>query len=276
VTVLTWMSRIYRLMLRAYPPEFRESYADEMVRTFRDRGREIAHAKGPWGLLRYAVFTSKDWCESVLRERMDSMQMPSLSTVRWIFLFFVALDLLLLKGLASPAARNVPVPFVLLVMYGLLVLWATANLDDSRRITLRTGTSLGLVSGIILTAWTTIGEYLWTPDGIAAVLIASTSMVMIFACWSVAGYRAARRTATMSSAWLAGCWSGVVCALVKVTCALLLLKTPLLGQSVGMVLAAAGQHLLEGPVIGALFGAIAGRANLRRNSPATVGLAGGK
>ena len=279
MTVLSWLCRVYRSLLRAYPPEFRERYADEMARVFHDRGREIAGSGGTWGLLGYALSTGRDWFVTVLRERMDSMRMPSIVTLRWVFLFCVALDLVLLTRQATPATGSAPLPFAILVMYGLLVLWVTTNLDDTRRIALRTGTSLGLVSGVILTAWT-IGGLFLRPDGTISIFFGLCSMVLIFASWSVAGYLAARRTAITSSGWLAGCWSGVVCALVKVTFAFLLVKTALSGQNIGFILAASGQHLLEGPVIGALLGGIAGLAarivSKGHSSPTAFGLAGGK
>jgi hypothetical protein len=271
MTVLNWLCDVYRLLLRAYPPEFRERYAVEMARVFRDRGRGIAQSGGTWGLLRYGLTTAKDWFVTVLKERMDSMKMPSLSILRWVFLFCVALDLV------SLARHTAPLPFALLVMYGLLVLLVTTNLDDGRRMALHVGTGWGLISGLILTAWT-VGGYFARSDGTFPIFLGLSSMLLIFVCWSVAGYLAARRTAIASSGWLTGCWSGLICALVKVTCALLLLQTPLPGQSPAFVLTAAGQHLLEGPVIGAVLGAIGGLvAGIRgRFVLHRIGLAGGK
>jgi hypothetical protein len=277
MTVLNWLCRVYRLLLRVYPPEFRDRYADEMAQVFRDRGREIAHSGGT--LPGYALSTGKDWFVSVLRERMDSMKLPSLSILRWLFLFCVALDLLLLVRQATPATYAAPLPFALLIMYGLIGLLMTTNLDGGRRIALQTGTYWGLISCVILTVWTVGGNFL-RADGTIPIFLALWSMVLIFACWSVAGYLAARRTAIANSGWVAGCWSGVVCVLVKVTCALLILRSSLPGQSVGTVLGATGQHLLEGPVIGAVLGAIAGVAarifGKWQSSLPAVGLAGGK
>jgi len=277
MTVLSSLCRVYRLLLRAYPPEFRERYADEMASVFRDRGREIAQSRGTWRLCGYMLSTGKDWFVTVLRERMDFMQRPSLLTLRWIFLFCVVLDLVLPTGLTI--TRSAPVCGAVLVMYGLLVLWATTNLDDGRRTALQTGTSWGLISGVILTAWS-IGGYFVRSEGTMPIFLAGWSMVLIFGCWSIAGYQAARRTATASSGWLAGCWGGVVCALVKVTCAFLLLRTSLPGPSIGIVLVAAGQHLLEAPVIGAVLGAMAGLTarivSKGHSSPTAFGLAGGK
>lgn len=207
------------------------------------------------------------------------MQMPSLSMLRWVFLSCVALDLVFIARRATPASYDASLPFALLVMYGLLALLVTTNLDDGRRMALQTGTSWGLISGVILTAWTVGGEFV-RSDGTIPVFLALWSMVLIFACWSIAGYRAARRTTIASSGWVAGCWSGVLCVLIKVTSALLILKTPMPGQHFGMILTASGQHLLEGPVIGAILGAIGGLAarilSRAPSSSAVLGLAGGK
>ena len=111
MTVLRWLCRVYPLLLRAYPGEFRERYADEMAHVFRDRGREIAQSSGTWGLLGYTLSTGRDWSVSVLRERMDSMKMPSLSMLRWVFLFCVALDLVFIARRATPATYDAPLPF---------------------------------------------------------------------------------------------------------------------------------------------------------------------
>ena len=125
---------------------------------------------------------------------------------------------------------------------------------------------------MILTAWT-IASYFVQSDGLAI-----SSLALVFACWSIAGYVSARRTVSTSSGWVAGCWSGVVCVLINVTCSLLILRlSPPSGNFVH-VLTAGGQHLLEGPVIGAALGAIAGLAARIRGTIVLhrIGLAGGK
>jgi serine/threonine protein phosphatase PrpC len=44
--------RVYRLLLLAYPREFRRTYRSEMVQTFRDCCREALQQRGQWGVLR--------------------------------------------------------------------------------------------------------------------------------------------------------------------------------------------------------------------------------
>src|SRR5258708_19158166 len=44
--------RLYRLLLLAYPAEFRRAYCREMIKTFRDCCREALQQRGQWGVLR--------------------------------------------------------------------------------------------------------------------------------------------------------------------------------------------------------------------------------
>lgn len=249
--LLNRMCQVYRLFLRAYPKEFRDAYGPEMARLFRDRGLEISRTGGASALVRYALLTSLDWLETVIQERTASMSL-TLSTLRWIFLACLILDVALVKRMSTPAMSAAPLPFALLILYGLLVLLVTTNPGA-----IGTVSSMGLLSGAVMTVWTTCFSFLPT-NGTASVLLGSSVVAIIFACWSVAGYRAARRTGLAGSAWLAGCWSGIVCVLVKVTCSLVISNLGISSQSPVIVLAVSGQYLLEGPVLGAILGALGG------------------
>lgn len=44
--------RLYRLLLLAYPTDFRRTYRREMIQTFRDCCREALQQRGQWGMLR--------------------------------------------------------------------------------------------------------------------------------------------------------------------------------------------------------------------------------
>ena len=198
------MCLVYRLLLRAYPKTFRESYEAEMARVFRDRGLEISRTGGAPALTRYALLTALDWLETVIHERTASMSL-TLSTLRWIFLACLILDVALVKRMSTPAMVTAPLPFALLILYGLLVLLVTTN-----RAAIGTESSMGLASGVVMTLWTT-GFFFLPAKGTASVLVGSSFMAIIFACWAIAGYRAARRTGFAGSGWLAGCWSGLVC-----------------------------------------------------------------
>jgi hypothetical protein len=262
-TLLNRMCHVYRLLLRAYPKTFREAYGAEMARVFRDRGLEIARSGGARGLVRYALLTSLDWLQTVVQERTVFMSL-NLSTLRWIFLACLILDIALVKRMSTPALSTAPLPFALLIMYGLLVLLVTTN-----RSAIGTESTLGLASGMIMTVWTTCFSFLPT-SGTVSVLVGSSAMAIIFACWGMAGYRAARRTGLAGSGWLAGCWSSIVCVLVKVTCSLALFSLGISSLTAANTLAVSGQHLLEGPVLGAILGALGGlaaRFSARSQSP---------
>ena len=43
--------RVYRLLLRAYPPEFREAYSTDVIELFRDHCREARSRYGPLGIV---------------------------------------------------------------------------------------------------------------------------------------------------------------------------------------------------------------------------------
>jgi Ca2+-binding EF-hand superfamily protein len=64
--------RLYRLLLCAYPPEFRRRYGSEMAQVFGDRCRGIAQTQGVRGLLMFGIRSVADWLTTTIRERMDS------------------------------------------------------------------------------------------------------------------------------------------------------------------------------------------------------------
>ena len=64
---LRWMNRIFRLLLLAYPADFRRQYGREMAQVFRDAARDGA----PFGS--YTLHILWDWFEAVVHERTDTM-----------------------------------------------------------------------------------------------------------------------------------------------------------------------------------------------------------
>jgi len=62
--------RLYRVLLRAYPADFRQRYGGEMAQVFSDRCRGIARTQGLRGLLWFAVRSVPDWLITTTRERM--------------------------------------------------------------------------------------------------------------------------------------------------------------------------------------------------------------
>jgi Ca2+-binding EF-hand superfamily protein len=64
--------RLYRVLLCAYPADFRRRYGGEMAQVFGDRCRGIARTQGLRGLLWFGMRTVPDWLTSTVRERIDS------------------------------------------------------------------------------------------------------------------------------------------------------------------------------------------------------------
>jgi Ca2+-binding EF-hand superfamily protein len=65
--------RLYRLLLCAYPPDFRRLYGGEMAQVFGDRCRGIAQTQGLRGLLFFGMRSVPDWLTSTVRERIACM-----------------------------------------------------------------------------------------------------------------------------------------------------------------------------------------------------------
>jgi hypothetical protein len=71
--LLRWSSHVYRLLLRAYPRDFRLEYGREMLQVFRSRSRDLAGDRGPAVMIAYAIHILWDWFKTTLRERKDAM-----------------------------------------------------------------------------------------------------------------------------------------------------------------------------------------------------------
>ena len=67
-SALHFFSRLYSAMLYAYPREFRMEYGPLIEQAFRDRCREAARARRPFGILRFALHTAGDWASTAIRE----------------------------------------------------------------------------------------------------------------------------------------------------------------------------------------------------------------
>src|SRR5207245_8888508 len=73
----TWLSRLYRLLLYAYPPDFRRRYGREMTQVFREQCRSAAHTRGARGMLFFVILSFADWLTSTIRKGVDSMNAVS-------------------------------------------------------------------------------------------------------------------------------------------------------------------------------------------------------
>jgi hypothetical protein len=68
---LSWLSRIYGLMMLTYPSAFRHEYSHEMTLAFDNRARDIVQREGGWALLPFLLHIWWDWLQTVARERKD-------------------------------------------------------------------------------------------------------------------------------------------------------------------------------------------------------------
>src|SRR5205814_1118085 len=62
--------RLYRVLLLAYPTEFRRAYRREMIQTFRDCCHEAIHQRGQWGVLRLWGLVLYDLVKSAFTEHV--------------------------------------------------------------------------------------------------------------------------------------------------------------------------------------------------------------
>ncbi len=65
--------RIYRMLLLAYPSQFRRMFQEEMAQTFRDCCRESVQQEGLWGLTRLWRLVLSDLIVTAFTERLRAM-----------------------------------------------------------------------------------------------------------------------------------------------------------------------------------------------------------
>jgi hypothetical protein len=65
--------QVYRVLLHAYPPRFRQRFEQEMAQVFRTSCREIYAVSGDGGLRRYWLSTLWDWALSAAREQVSNL-----------------------------------------------------------------------------------------------------------------------------------------------------------------------------------------------------------
>jgi hypothetical protein len=71
--LLQAMTRAYRLLLCAYPDDFRRTYGPDMARLFEDRAREVLASPGRSRLAPFALHVASDWIQTVTRERIAAL-----------------------------------------------------------------------------------------------------------------------------------------------------------------------------------------------------------
>jgi Flp pilus assembly protein TadB len=67
-----WSSRVYRLLVRAYPAGFRAKYGDEMVWCFEDLCTAALRKNGVWGLVKLWLRVLPDWLVTLVNTYRQS------------------------------------------------------------------------------------------------------------------------------------------------------------------------------------------------------------
>jgi hypothetical protein len=186
------------------------------------------------------------------------------------------------------ALRFIVEPVIGLVGCGLFALAATSGKSVKLLDALWPATAWGMAGGALLVVHMVlenfgrrIGENSW---------ITLAFMFITFLLWGVAGFVAARNTASTALGLLGGCWSAVVSVLVAVSFGFVLMffEVPSLDYvatwaefkqsgwrdvhafAIANSLDAGFTHLLAGLVLGTIFGAIGGgMARILPTHPAT-------
>ncbi len=278
--------RIYGALLFAYPPDFRRRYGGEMTQVFRDRCRALERTPGVCGVIRFIIHILVDWFTTSVLERLTYMKAAAgVSTVRLALLLGIILNLAMIGVrvffyrplLVMPGGLKFVIePAVLLIVYALLVVWATSRADPLRQRILQIGTPLGLLGGMVQIVHMLLENLV--NFGAANGTVTLSSMLLTFLLWGVAGYRASHTTKSIGLGALTGSWSALVTMLVAVTFgfALLYSSIPRLDYvatwpefqrsgwedvhafSIANTLDSGFSHLLIGPIVGVLFGGVAG------------------
>lgn len=68
-----WSSRVYRLLVNAYPKHFLDEYVDEMVWCFEDMCTASIRKRGLRGLIKLWLRTLPDWGFTVIKEHLHNL-----------------------------------------------------------------------------------------------------------------------------------------------------------------------------------------------------------
>jgi len=285
--LLSGMTAVYRVLLLAYPSEFRRRFYDEMIQVFIDDARETTDARGLRGLLGMTVRVGIDFIDSTMRERIAVMKRATQqSMVKWLMLsgilgsggMIVASIALYRPYLAMNQSFVQAIePVAVLILYGIIAAWVTTDGGRWRKTVLSAPLSLGIVTGILDTAHIISENFVDLGRWNGAVAL--SAMAISFILWGVAGYSSAREQRLPVAGVIGGTWSGMVCSVIAVTCGLgleLFIHPPAENYVVtwgefqrsgwsdvhafriANTLESGFEHLLLSPIMGAIFGGVAG------------------
>ncbi len=104
-------------------------------------------------------------------------------------------------------------PVVLLISYGIIVVWLTHHPSRRRQTALQVGTWVGLITGLLWIINLASETFRARSD------ISSTAPFLLggFALWGVAGFLSTRRTNTFTQGIVAAIWAAMLTVLLSVT-----------------------------------------------------------
>ena len=187
----------------------------------------------------------------------------------------------LLHGAESPlqfpgGARTAVEAVVMLGLYGGAFAWLPGRLGEQRAMVLRIGGAAGAITGVLQVAHMALENFGTRVGENAAVTLGF--MLVTFAVWAVAAYRAARATGAVAAGIAAACTSAMWCMLIAVTFGFVLTVAGVPSAdyvatweefrrsgwasarafAIANSLNAAFGHLVVGPVLGGVFGFFGG------------------
>ena len=193
--------------------------------------------------------------------------------------------------LSEGGAASIVAPIGLLLLYGAAALWGTRWFSQAHNVALLNGTVFGLAIGVVFVVMIAIENFIAMPTEFNPIVTLGL-MLLIFLLFAGAGARGATHTGQVRFGILASVWSAMIGVLIALVFgfAVNFLFTQRLEQNLqasaeyarsGMhdlttftfynTLDSAASHLIQAPIIAAVFGAVGsligtGLAKLRRKS----------
>jgi hypothetical protein len=206
--MLDWLCRIYEVLLRAYPRAFREQYAAEMRRVFREKARDVLSMGGRFGVARYCGHVAADLVASVIREHSAAGSLGPLS-IRFAMLGCLTVIIAILWF----DTRHLP-GGSWLALYGVLSLLVTAK-GRWARYSLARSTRYGLLGAALCVAVTLVFFFTlpWFASNRPAELMIMVTPLAAPGLWAAAGFQEARESGSAFAGILTAVWSSMVSVL---------------------------------------------------------------